>query len=125
MKCSKGEQYNEVVKFYTEVLGMSIARTWGDAEAPDGIMFDTGNGLIEIFTNKEDEPEYSIIRHFALETDDVDRCVSAVREAGYEVFIEPKDISIPSVPPFNARMAFCCCGFRPPPPPPPPRLRPR
>ena len=66
MKCSKGEQYNEVVKFYTEVLGMSIARTWGDAEAPDGIMFDTGNGLIEIFTNKEDEPEYSIIRHFAL-----------------------------------------------------------
>ena len=28
-------------------------------------------------------------------------------EAGYEVFIEPKDIVIGSVPEFHARMAFC------------------
>ena len=30
-----------------------------------------------------------------------------VREAGYEVFIEPKDIVITSEPPFPARIAFC------------------
>ena len=30
-----------------------------------------------------------------------------VREAGYEVFIEPRDIVIASEPPFPARIAFC------------------
>lgn len=107
MKCSKGKQYEEVVKFYHEVLGLKIARVWGDEKAPDGIMFDTGNGLIEIFTNKDDEAELGIIRHFALATDNVDKCAADVKKAGYEVFIEPKDISIPSNPPYNARMAFC------------------
>ena len=107
MKCSKGTQYEEVVKFYHEVLGLKIARIWGDEKAPDGIMFDTGNGLIEIFTNKDDEAELGIIRHFALATDNVDKCTADVKKAGYEVFIEPKDISIPSNPPYNARMAFC------------------
>lgn len=107
MKCSKGTQYEEVVKFYHGVLGLKIARIWGDEKTPDGIMFDAGNGIIEIFTNKDDETELGIIRHFALTTDDVDECISAVKKAGYEVFIEPKDISIPSTPPYNARIAFC------------------
>lgn len=38
---------------------------------------------------------------------DTDRCAAAVREAGYEVFIEPKDIVIPSKKPLSARIAFC------------------
>ena len=41
------------------------------------------------------------------DTGDVDACVSAVRKAGYEVFIEPKDIEIQSDPRFPARIAFC------------------
>ena len=76
------------MKFCHEVLGLKIARIWGDEKTPDGIMFDAGNGIIEIFTNKDDETELGIIRHFALTTDDVDECVSAVKKAGYEVFIE-------------------------------------
>lgn len=106
MKCHKGNEYNKVVSFYTEVLGLKIVRTWGGAE-PDGVMFDTGNGLIEVFANRNDEPELGIIRHFALATNDVDSYVKAVKNAGYEIFIEPKDIVIPSEPPFKARMAFC------------------
>ena len=102
LKCSKGRQYKEVLHFYSEVLGMSY-RTWGDEADPDGVLFDTGNGLIEIFTNKDDEAEYGIIRHVALETDNVDSTISKVRSAGYEVFISPKDISVP----FDARVAFC------------------
>lgn len=107
MKCSKGEQYTQAVRFYHEILELKIARVWGDEKAPDGIMFDTGSGLIEIFTNTTEEAELGIIRQFALETDDVDECAAAVRNAGYEVFVEPKDITIPSDPPYNARMAFC------------------
>lgn len=103
LKCSKGKQYNEVVNFYNGILGMKIVKTWGDEENPDGILFDAGNGIIEIFANKNDEPEYGIIRHFALETDDVDKITDAVRGAGYEVLVEPKDITVP----FNARIAFC------------------
>lgn len=106
MKCRTGKEYNKVVSFYTEVLGLRIVRTWGGAE-PDGVMLDSGNGLIEIFANRNSEPELGIIRHFALATDDVDGCVNAVKNAGYEVFIEPKIIVIPSEPPFKARMAFC------------------
>lgn len=103
LKCTKGEQYNKVVKFYNEVLGLSIVKTWGDENAPDGVMFDTGCGIIEVFSNRNDEPEYGIIRHFALAVDDADECVRVVKEAGYEVFVEPKDITVP----VNARIAFC------------------
>ena len=48
-----------------------------------------------------------MIRHFAFATNDVDACVEAVKAAGYEVFIEPKDIEIASTPVFPARIAFC------------------
>lgn len=51
MKCSRGTQYEEIVKFYHEVLGLKIARVWGDEKAPDGIMFDTGNGLMGLETD--------------------------------------------------------------------------
>ena len=37
----------------------------------------------------------------------VDLCVKSVIEAGYEVFMGPKDIVIPSSPELKARMAFC------------------
>ena len=66
MKCSKGAQYEEVVRFHHHILGLRIARIWGDKNSPEGIMFDTGSGIIEIFTNKADNADTGIIRHFAL-----------------------------------------------------------
>ena len=66
-----------------------------------------GAGLIEVFNNAEAPLPQGTIRHFALATDDVGACVKAVRDAGYEVFIEPKDIEIQSSPVFPARIAFC------------------
>ena len=71
-----------------------------------GIMFETGSGLIEVFNAEAPLPQ-GTIRHFALATDDVEACVKAVSDAGYEIFIEPKDIEIPSNPVFPARIAFC------------------
>ena len=70
-------------------------------------MFDTGDGIIEVFEDGESPLPQGTIRHFAFATGDVDACVSAVRKAGYEVFIEPKDIEIQSHPRFPARIAFC------------------
>lgn len=70
-------------------------------------MFDTEAGLIEIFANATETLDKGIIRHFAFAVEDVDACAKAVTEAGYQVFMGPKDIAIPSEPPFPARMAFC------------------
>ena len=48
MKCN-AEEINKVKEFYISVLGLKIVREW-----PDGIMIDTGNGYIEIFTNPDE-----------------------------------------------------------------------
>lgn len=102
MKCGSPEDFRRAREFYCGVLGLSIRREW-----PDGVLIDAGNGLIEIFSNGAGERRKGAVRHFALAADDVDGCVAAIRKAGYEVFIEPKDIVIPSEPPCPARIAFC------------------
>lgn len=102
LKCCGQEEYEKTLHFYEEVLEVPVVRKW-DA----GVMLDTGAGIIEIFCNGEEQPPQGVIRHFALATEDTDACVEAVKAAGYEVFIEPKDIVITSNPPFPARIAFC------------------
>ena len=101
MKCNEEELY-KVKDFYISVLGLSICREWAD-----GFMIDTGNGLLEVFTNAEGTHCLGAIRHLALLTDDVDDIVHRVKAAGYEVFIEPTDKVIPSNPEYPIRMAFC------------------
>lgn len=98
--------YEKTIRFYHEVLGMPIVRTWGEG-IKVGTMLDTGAGMMEIFANAEDYPGQGAIRHMAFAVKDVDACVEAVRAAGYEITIEPKDIVIGSEPPYPARIAFC------------------
>lgn len=102
MKCGSPEDFRRAREFYCRVLGLSVRREW-----PEGVLIDAGNGLIEIFNNGEGERRKGAVRHFALASDDVDGCVDAVRQAGYKVLIEPKDIVIPSEPAYPARIAFC------------------
>jgi glyoxylase I family protein len=100
------DEYDRTVKFYTETLGMDTVRCWGEGIA-SGIMIDTGDGsLMEIFADADERLPQGAVRHFALRTDDVDAAVSVVREAGYEVTMEPNDIVIESAVPFPARIAF-------------------
>ena len=101
MKCLP-EELPKVKEFYISALGLKIIRQW-----PDGIMIDTGNGMIEIFTNANGEHSLGAIRHFALLTDDVDEIAGKVKDAGYEVFVEPNDKVILSEPEYPIRMAFC------------------
>lgn len=100
------EQFRKTVAFYHELLGLPVARTWGEGQNV-GIMLDTGAGLIEIFANADDAPHQGALRHMALAVEDTDACVAAVRAAGYEIIREPVDIVIGSVPPYPARIAFC------------------
>lgn len=102
MKTNNEADYKKTIDFYKNILGLSIAREWAT-----GIMFETGDGIIEIFNDAEDKLPKGTIRHFAFNVDDVDACVKAVTDAGYEVFKGPQNIEIPSTPSFPARMAFC------------------
>ena len=102
MKCAAKEDLERAKTFYIGILGLSICREWRD-----GIMLDTGNGLIEIFCNGEGERTKGAIRHVALLTDHVDELSCQIKLAGYEVFAGPEDAVIGSVPPYPIRMAFC------------------
>lgn len=111
LKCADLKKFDETVRFYRDILGLSVLRSWGNGEKA-GIMFDTGDGLIEIFASGSAGRSTGSVNHFALATDDPDACIAAVRQAGYTIAVEPKDLTIPSQPPFPVRIAFAIgpCG---------------
>lgn len=49
LKCCSSEEYKNVAEFYGDILGLSVARKWDG-----GIMFDTGDGIIEVFVEPKD-----------------------------------------------------------------------
>ena len=102
MKCADKVLFEKAVAFYKEILGFCEERRWAE-----GVMLKAGTSArLEIFCNGEGIQELGAIRHFALEIKNVDELAAKVKAAGYEVFIEPKNITIESEPQFHARMAF-------------------
>lgn len=110
MKCNDALLFEKTVSFYKEVLGFTEERRWAE-----GVMLAAGGGAenggasparLEIFCNGEGIRALGAVRHFALTTKHVDELAAKVEAAGYDVFIKPKDIVIPSSPEFHARMAF-------------------
>ena len=102
MKCGTAEELEKVKEFYVSILGLKICREWAE-----GLMIDTGNRKIEIFTNANGEHRLGAIRHFALATDKVDELTDKLRAEGYGIILEPNDRVIPSTPELPIRMAFC------------------
>ena len=98
-------KFQEALHFYHDLLGLNVARAWGEGDA-SAAMIDTGNGMLEIFANGKNLGNGKIA-HIALATQDVDRCIEIIRQAGYPVTIEPKDLVISSQPPLPVRIAFC------------------
>ena len=106
LKAMGEEKYGKLLEFYHEILGMPVVREW-QSGGGKAAMLDTGAGLLEIFSNAEDELGMGALRHLAFAVEDTDACIEAVRAAGYTVTMEPKDIVIGSTPPYPARIAFC------------------
>lgn len=102
LKCGTEDEFKRAKSFYLDVLGFKIVREW-----PEGAMIGFGNGMLEIFNNGDGIKTKGALRHIAFATDNVDKIVSKVKGAGYNVFIEPNDIVIRSDPEYPARMAFC------------------
>ncbi len=104
----KPESYDKAVKFYTDILEMETVRSWG--EAPYfACMISTGdNSTMEILANDgADSVNAGPLPHIAFETDFVDELTEKVRAAGYEITVEPKDVTLPASPPYPIRVAFC------------------
>lgn len=100
-KCETQEQYDEMIYFYHELLELPILRKWNT-----GIHLDCFNSCIEIFLDGTKPVGEGCIRHFALSTDHVDKIVERVRNAGYTVSVEPKDVDMQTDPVFPIRVAF-------------------
>ncbi|MGN0564136.1 MAG: VOC family protein [Candidatus Heritagella sp.] len=105
--CACGEEsFRRAVAFYTEKLGMTLVRTWGEGDKSTA-MVDCGGTMLEIFSYADtDEPQSGSVLHFALRCADVDKVLQIAVENGCPVTMEPTDICIPSNPPFPARIAF-------------------
>lgn len=102
-----GEAFQRTLDFYCGILGLPVLRRWGEGES-QAAMLDTGNSILEILPgNAPDAACSGSIPHFALEVSDVDRAAAAVRRAGYPITVEPKDLTLPTSPPFPIRIAFC------------------
>ncbi len=97
--------FNRGVALYVDVLGLTELRRWGKDGTPC-VMLDTGVGILELFSNADEHRPVGTYGHVALATDDPDACIAAVRAAGYEVTVEPKDVAFPCEVPAYARLAF-------------------
>ena len=101
IKCVK-EDYEKVKSFYLGTLGLKLIREW-----PDGAMIGCEDHIIEVFNNGTERLPKGVITHIAFFTDDPDELAQKVKDAGYEVFMEPTDKTIPSDIPYPIRVAFC------------------
>jgi len=100
--------FDKSVRFYTEILGLKPKITWG--QAPDrAVMLDPGDGrYLEIFEKSDPAPSASgPILHFAFRTDDCSGMLERVRNAGIEVSMEPKAVTIDAnIGPVRVKIAF-------------------
>lgn len=90
-----------MIYFYYELLELPILIKWDT-----GIHLDCFKSCIEIFLDGTKSVGEGCIRHFAFETDHVDELVERVRNVGYKVSVEPKDVDMQTDPVFPIRVAF-------------------
>lgn len=90
-----------MIYFYHYLLELPILIKWDT-----GIHLDCFKSCIEIFLDGTKQTGDGCIRHFAFETDHVDELVERVRNVGYKVSVEPKDVDMQTDPVFPIRVAF-------------------
>lgn len=88
------------LKLYRDVLGMSVAAEFGSPERKI-VLLDMGDGShMELFQPKADTPAPDApapndpISHFALATTNTVAATEHVRQAGYQITVEPKTLNL-------------------------------
>ena len=102
----KVRDFDKTIRFYTDVLGMKIGKSWG-TDGSRAVMIDAGNdNFLEIFEVGTEADADGRVAHFALRVDDCDTLMDGVRAAGLEITDEPRDVDIKSDPVYPVRIAF-------------------
>lgn len=95
------------IKFYREGLGFVERFSWGQAPRRT-VLLDTGDGnYFEI--SQGDQGQVGVegfFRHVALRTDDCEAALESARAAGAEVTVETREVTLPTEPPMQLRIAF-------------------
>ncbi|MDL2286994.1 VOC family protein [Eubacteriales bacterium OttesenSCG-928-G02] len=101
---AKSSEYEKLVWFYEDLLGMKRVRSWNG-----GVMLSTGdNSVMELMCDDNVTiTNDGALRHIAFTTDLVDELIEKIKENGFEVIDEPKDITIQAEQPYPVRIAFC------------------
>ena len=105
----KVPDFDAAVSFFRDSLGFAEKISWGEGDQ-SAMLLDSGNGnYVEIFAGGDATGEATgPVLHFAFRTDDCDAALAKAVEAGAEVTVAPKDVTIPSRPaPTPVRIAFC------------------
>lgn len=105
LKATNEQDFLRALSFWRDTLGLSVVRTWGES-ASSGAMLQIGESIIELSASGTPVPDDGAIRHIALKTENVDACLKAVRDAGYPVTMEARDLEIASDPTFPIRIGF-------------------
>ena len=98
------EQYEKTVEFYTQLLGFEVKKSWGDPQRPCLMVSCGDNSCMEILNGEESAAKGGALDHIAFATSRVDELVERVRQAGYEIAVEPKGGEVAGSP---IRLAFC------------------
>lgn len=94
------------VKFYSDVMGMIPVAEFATGNGRKIALLDMGDGShLELFEPEGDAPiaDGSILFHLALTTTDIHAAVERVREAGCQITVEPKDVTLDKI---EASIAF-------------------
>lgn len=93
----RSTRFDEVVAFYTGILGLQIKITWGETPKR-AAMIDAGDGnYVEVFEREEAASDVeSALMHFALRTDDCAAMTEKIRAAGLEITMEPREVNLES-----------------------------
>lgn len=102
--------WDESMHFYHEILGMALVAEFGSLERKIALL-DMGDGShMELFQPTGESPAKGDaavndpVIHFALTTTDIQSAVERVREAGYTITVEPKQVMLQHI---EATIAFC------------------
>ena len=101
------KDFDKSRKFYSEGLGFIERFSWGK-DTKRTILIDPGDG--NYFEISQGDPNHSyvegVFRHLALRVDDCKAALELARNAGAEVTVEARDVTLSSDPPMQIRIAF-------------------
>lgn len=98
---------SKTIKFYSEGLGFIERFSWGNDQKRT-VLMDTGDG--NYFEISQGDSNQSLVaglfRHLALRVDDCKAAIELARNAGAEITVEARDVTLSTNPPLQIRIAF-------------------